>query len=80
MTERPILMTKEQMRAGFAAGKTLTQEEWANQQEIAWVDELIAEGAATVSAPWEYKDNFQCERRRVTGSVVTSQQSNTEAS
>jgi len=67
MNERPILMTKEQMREGFTRGETLTQEEWANPQEIKWVDELISEGAATVSAPWEYKDYFQCERRRVTG-------------
>lgn len=59
-------MTKEEMRRGLAAGHTLIQEEWANSQEIEWVDELIAEGFAS-STPWEYKDNFQCERRRVIG-------------
>jgi hypothetical protein len=66
-------MTKEQMRDGFMRGRTLVQEEWANSQEIKWVDELIAEGVATVSAPWEYKDNFQCERRRVTGVALPSE-------
>ena len=59
--------TKEQMREGFAKGRTITQEEWANPDEIKWLNELIAEGACTVSAPWEYKDGFQCQRRRVTG-------------
>lgn len=62
----PIRMTKEQMEDGFAKGRTLTQEEWANPQEIKWIDELIAEGKATAT-PWEYKDEFQCERRKVTG-------------
>lgn len=60
-------MTKEEMREGFARGLTLVQEEWANPEEIRAVDELISEGVAIVSAPWEYKDGFQCERRRVTG-------------
>lgn len=64
---REIHMTKEQMREGFARGKTLVQEEWSNASEIKWVDELIAEGVAVVSAPWQYLDGFQCERRRVTG-------------
>ena len=57
-------MTKEEMREGLMAGRTLTQEEWADLSEISAVDELIAEGAA-VSTPWEYKDNFQCARRLV---------------
>ncbi len=61
------MMTKDDMRAGFARGQTLIQEEWAHPDLIRWVDELIAEGVATVSAPWEYKDNFQCERRRIAG-------------
>jgi hypothetical protein len=64
----PIKMTKEQMREGFSRGRTLIQEEWANPQEIKWIDELISEGVATAT-PWEYKDNFQCERRRVSGVV-----------
>jgi hypothetical protein len=59
-------MTREEMAAGFAAGRSLIQEEWANSQEIAWVDELIAEGKATATA-WDYHPNFQCERRRVSG-------------
>jgi len=59
---REINMTKEQMREGFARGKTLVQEEWSNALEIKWVDELIAEGVAAVSAPWEYLDSYQCER------------------
>lgn len=62
----PLCMTKDEMREGFARGRTLIQEEWAHPDEIKFVDELISEGAATAS-PWEYKDNFQCERRRVTG-------------
>lgn len=61
-----LKMTKEQMREGFAKGHTLIQEEWAHPSEIQWIDELIAEGRAKAT-PWEYKDNFQCERRRVTG-------------
>jgi len=63
----PIQMTKDEMRNGFASGRTLTQEEWAHPDEIKWLDELIADGVAVVSAPWEYKDGFQCARRRVTG-------------
>jgi hypothetical protein len=59
-------MTKDEMIAGFALGRSLIQEEWANSQEIQWVDELIAEGRATATA-WAYKDNFQCSMRRVTG-------------
>ena len=62
----PVRMTKAEMENGFAVGRALTQEEWANPAEIQWVDELIAEGKATAT-PWEYKDGFQCERRRVTG-------------
>lgn len=64
----PLRMTKEEMEKGFAQGRTLTQEEWAHPHEIKWVDELIVEGKATAT-PWEYKDGFQCERRRVTGIV-----------
>lgn len=59
-------MTKEEMRAGLATGRTLIQEEWADPEEIIAVDELVAEGAATAT-PWEYKDTFQCKRRRVSG-------------
>jgi len=61
-----LKMTKEQMREGLAKGHTLIQEEWAHPSEIAWIDELITEGAATAT-PWEYKDGFQCERRRIKG-------------
>lgn len=57
-------MTEEEMRAGLSAGRTLTQEEWASPEEIRIIDKLIAEGFAEASA-WEYKDNFQCERRRI---------------
>lgn len=63
----PIKMTKAQMREGFLQGRTLIQEEWSNPEEIHWLDELIIEGVCSVTAPWEYKDNFQCKRRRVTG-------------
>ena len=59
-----IHMTKAEMMVGFAQGRTLIQEEWAHPQEIAWVDELVAEGKA-VAGPWEYRDGFQCERRKI---------------
>ncbi len=65
-------MTKDEMRAGFALGRELTQEEWANPAEIRALDELIEEGVAEVTAPWEYKDNFQCERRKVQGKLRSS--------
>jgi len=66
MSDR-LQMTKEEMERGLAQGRTLTQEEWAHPDEIKWLDELIAEGKAIVTAPWEYKGNFQCARRRATG-------------
>ena len=53
------------MRQGLARGRRLTQEEWAHPDEIRFVDELVAEGAAAVTE-WKYHDNFQCERRYVT--------------
>jgi len=59
-------MTKDEMAKGLAAGRRLTQEEWADPAEIRAVDELIAEGKATAT-PWEYRDGFQCERRIITG-------------
>lgn len=58
-------MTKAEMVAGLAAGRTLIQEEWADPLEIALVDELVREGNA-VATPWEWRENFQCERRRIT--------------
>jgi len=61
-----LKMTKEEMIAGFIQGRTLTQEEWAHPLEKQWVNELIAEGKA-IATPWEYKDNFQCERRVIKG-------------
>lgn len=60
-----LRMSKEEMLDGLAKGRTLVQEEWAHLQEIRWIDELIAKGAVTAT-PWEYKDGFQCERRRIT--------------
>ena len=62
----PDRISKEEMLAGFAHGRTLIQEEWSHPNEIKKVDECIAEGAATAT-PWEYKDGFQCERRVITG-------------
>lgn len=59
-------MTKDQMRAGLAQGRVLTQEEWADPAEKQAVDELIAEGVATAT-DWRYKDGFQCEMRRIVG-------------
>ena len=66
-----LKMTLDEMWHGFKRGRILTQEEWAHPTEIKWVNDLIAEGVAVETAPWEYKDNFQCARRRVTG-VVSS--------
>jgi hypothetical protein len=61
-----LQITKEEMVRGLAQKRTLVQEEWADAQEIKWVDELIAEGKATATT-WEYKANFQCERRIIVG-------------
>ena len=57
-------MTKAEIREGLLRGRRLMQEEWSTREEIAAVDELIAEGVA-VATPWEYRDGFQCERRIV---------------
>lgn len=65
-----LTMTREELERGFAAGRSLTQEEWAHPLECQWIDELIAEGKAEVVDDWRYLDGFQCERRRVRG--VTS--------
>lgn len=66
MAHGTLTITKDEMERGLKAGRTLIQEEWAHPNEITWVNELIAEGKATAT-PWEYKDDFQCERRRITG-------------
>ena len=60
-------MTKDEMRQGFAQGRTLIQEEWSRREEIIAVDELIIEGACEVVDDWRYLDGFQCERRKVRG-------------
>lgn len=62
----PLTMTKEEIAVGLRCGRGLTQEEWAHPDEIRFVDELIAEGIAAAS-PFEYKDEFQCERRLIWG-------------
>ncbi|MGJ5163214.1 hypothetical protein [Bradyrhizobium sp. HKCCYLR1051] len=67
----PICITKDEIAAGLNAGRPLIQEEWANPQEIAWVDELIAEGIAQAT-PFEWKPGFQCERRIVTRAAPPS--------
>ena len=59
-------MTKEEMEIGLKQGRTLIQEEWSSRDEIAAVDALVAEGKATATE-WQYRDNFQCEMRRVSG-------------
>jgi len=66
MSERPT-MSRAQIEAGFAQGRTLTQEEWSSRQEIQDVDDLIAAGKAEVIRPWGYHDNFQCSFRKVRG-------------
>lgn len=60
-------MTEQELREGFAAGRTITQEEWATRDEVAAIDKLVAEGLAEVVHGWEYLDSFQCERRVVKG-------------
>lgn len=67
MSHGELRMTKEEMALGFARGRTLTQEEWSHPNEIKWVDELVAEGKATISRPWGYHNNFQCSSRKITG-------------
>lgn len=57
-------MDVEEMRRGLSAGRTLIQEEWADPADIARADDLIAEGFAAAT-PWRWKDNYQCEMRRV---------------
>lgn len=59
-------MTYEEMKEGFAQGRTLIQEEWSSPEEHEAIERLIKEGLAT-STSWEYKYNFQCSIRRVTG-------------
>lgn len=68
MAHGALTMTKVEIERGLAAGRTLIQEEWAHPQEVAWVEELIAEGKA-VASPWEYLDTYQCERRRIRGAA-----------
>lgn len=70
MAHGTLKMSREEMVAGFAKGRSLIQEEWAHPMEKQWIEELIAEGKATAT-PWAYKDGFQCEMRCVTG-VKTS--------
>ena len=65
MSERER-MSYEQLRDGLSQGRTLIQEEWANPSEIADTDKLIKEGYATADA-WRYKDNYQCEMRKIYG-------------
>lgn len=59
-------MTKDEMIIGLAAGRRLIQEEWADGSEIDAVDQLVSEGKAQAS-PWQWKDNFQCMRRVISG-------------
>lgn len=63
-------MKKDEMKAGLLAGRRLRQEEWSEIHEINAVDELVAEGIATVT-PWAYRDGFQCEVRDVTRAAVS---------
>jgi len=63
-------MTKDEMRKGFKQGRTLIQEEWADQEEIKAVNELLAEGVCFVDDDWEYLEGFQCERRVIIGKGI----------
>jgi hypothetical protein len=71
-------MKKDEIRAGLVQGWRLCQEEWATDEEIKAVDELVKEGLADVT-PWEYSDNFQCERRFVTRKVNPDGEKNSDA-
>lgn len=66
MAHGELKITKEEMEKGLAVGRTLIQEEWAHPLEKQWVNELITEGKAEAT-PWIYKNNFQCEMRKVVG-------------
>lgn len=66
MAHGALTMTREELVRGFAQGRSVIQEEWVHPQEKQWIEELIKEGLATAT-PWQYKDNFQCEMRKVTG-------------
>lgn len=59
------MMSREEMINGLKAGRTAIQEEWSNPKEIKMVDDLVSEGIAHAT-DWKYRDNFQCEMRRVT--------------
>lgn len=45
-------ITKEGLRENFASGVIVNQDRYAPQEEIEWIDDLIAEGAAQVIVPW----------------------------
>lgn len=60
-----LVITRDEIKAGLLNGRTLIQEEWADHSEIEAVDQLVNEGIAQAT-PWEYRDNFQCERRKIT--------------
>lgn len=66
MAHGELRMTKAEMQEGLAAGRILIQEEWSHPLEKQWIEELIKEGMAAAT-PWQYKDNFQYEMRRITG-------------
>ncbi|GLQ09214.1 hypothetical protein GCM10007913_11460 [Devosia yakushimensis] len=65
-------MTKAEMAAGLADGRTLIQEEWADFAEIQAINELVAEGLASATR-WEWKASYQCERRVITARVLAPQ-------
>lgn len=69
--DRPC-MSKDEIRAGLEAGRKLVQEEWCNPAEVTAIDELVDEGVAEAT-PWQWHDNFQCERRIVTRAAAPSQ-------
>lgn len=59
-------MGETEVRAGLLAGRRLIQEEWSTAAEIELIDKLVVEGIARAT-PWEWSDNYQCERRYVIG-------------
>jgi hypothetical protein len=64
-----LRMSRDELLHGFSLGRELVQEEWAHPQEIAWVDELVDDGKATVVGDWQWHEGFQCKRRVVRGTL-----------
>ncbi len=67
MNDKPTI-SREELVQGFAKGRSLIQEDWAHPLEIAWIDELVAEGKVEATK-WRYDGELHCDARFVTGIV-----------